>query len=237
MVGYTAEAVKAINEKVNELLQKYDDRTKNPAIDPSVDIMKIAHAFGIEKVEYVSPGKLDGKHAIFRDGIVMIDETDSPGQRIFDLAHEVGHSVFQYFTTDTTKIVEFKIVRNANGELIIKPFFAEAVSKKAARQGESRKSELSPGEQKIEIFLDRFAANLLVPISRFQLWEDRVDEEIANAFHVEKKCIIKRREEIKHELNILTSQMKPCSVLEIVDPDVKLNIDGLLKESAIINAN
>jgi len=237
MADYTAEAVSAINEKVNELLLKYDDRTKNPAIDPAVDIEKIALACGVKKVEYVSSDKLDGKHATFSDGIVKIDETDAPGQRRFDLAHEIGHIVFQYFTTDTIKDVGFQIVRKENGDTVIKPFFAEKISKKAARQGESRKSELPLGEQKIEDFLDHFAANLLVPINRFQLWEDRGDEEIAKAFNVEEKCIIKRREEVKHELNILASGMKPCSELEIVDPDVKLDIDSLLKESAIINAD
>jgi len=236
MDDYAVEAVRAINEKVNGLLLKYDDRTKNPVIDPSVDIEKIAHACGVKDIKYVSPDKLDGKHAIFRDGIVKIDETDAFGQRRFDLAHEVGHIVFQYFTTDTIKDVGYRIVRKKNG-VVIEPFLAEKVSKKAARQGESRKSELSLGEQEIEIFLDRFAANLLVPISHFQLWEDRSNKEIAEAFQVEEKCIIKRREEVKHELNILTSKMKPCSELEIVDPDVKLDIDSLLKESTIINAN
>jgi len=211
MDDYAVEAVRAINEKVNELLLKYDDRIKNPTIDPLVDIEKIARACGVKDIEYVSPNELDGKHAVFRDGIVKIDKTDAPGQRRFDLAHEVGHIVFNYF--------------------------AETVSKKAARHGESRKSELPLGEQEIEIFLDRFAANLLVPISHFQLWEDRENKEIAEAFQVEEKCIIKRREEVKHELNILTSEMKPCSELEIVDPDVKLDIDSLLKESTILNAN
>jgi len=237
MDDYTVKAVRAINEKVNGLLLKYDDQAENPAVNPSVNIEKIAFACGVKNIEYVSPKMLNGKHAIFRDGIVRIDETDAPGQHRFDLAHEVGHIVFQYLTTDTIEDVSLQIVRNTNGEVVIKPFFAEKLSKKAARQGTSRKSELSLDEQEIEIFLDRFAANLLVPISRFQLWEDKGNKEIAEAFQVEEKCIIKRREEVKHELKILTSGMKPCSVSEIVDPDVKLDVDSLLKESAIINAN
>jgi Zn-dependent peptidase ImmA (M78 family) len=237
MVDYSTEAVKAINEKVNELLLKCDNQSKNPAIDPSVDIMKIAKAYGVEDVQYVSPGLLDGKHAIFKNGVVMIDETDSNGQREFDLAHEVGHIVFKYITTHTAKTTRFKFVRKKTGELIIKPFIAEAVTKKAARQGASRKLRLPPGERKIELFLDRFAANLLVPIHRFQLWEDKTDKEIAKAFNVEEKCIKKRREEIKHELRVLTAKMKPCPTEDIVDPDVKLDIDALLEESTVINAN
>jgi Zn-dependent peptidase ImmA (M78 family) len=238
MMDYTIEAVKVINEKANKLLLKYDDKSKSPAIDPSVNIEKIARACGVKKVEYVSPGILYGKHAIFRDGVVKIDKTDAPGQRRFDLAHEIGHIVFQYLTIDTYMLIkDFQIVSKDDGDVVIELFFEETVSKKAARQRESRMSELPPGEQKIEDFLDRFAANLLVPINRFQLWEDRGDQEIADAFHVEKKCIIKRREEIKHELSIFTSKMKPCSELEIVDPDVKLDIDSLLKRSAINNAN
>jgi hypothetical protein len=76
---------------------------------------------------------------------------------------------------------------------------------------------------------------LLVPINRFQLWENREDQEIADAFQVEEKCIIKRREEVQHELNILTSKMKPCSELEIVDSDVKLDVDGFLKMFWVYN--
>ena len=238
MMDYTGGTVRTINEKANELLLKYDDRTKNPAIDPSVNIEKIALACGVKKIEYVPHDILNGEHAIFIDGVVNIDETDAFGQRRFDLAHEVGHIVFKYLKSNTIDIKkDFKIVRKENGDIVLEPFLSGKISKKAARQRESRKSELSVGEQEVEVFLDRFAANLLVPINRFQLWEDRGDQEIADAFLVEKKCIIKRREEIKYELNILTSKMKPCSELEIVDPDVKLDIDSFLKESAIINAN
>lgn len=50
---------------------------------------------------------------------------------------------------------------------------------------------------------DYFAANLLVPVERFVLWEDRPDEEIAAAFKVSANCIAKRREEIKLELVFL----------------------------------
>jgi Zn-dependent peptidase ImmA (M78 family) len=54
-----------------------------------------------------------------------------------------------------------------------------------------------------EEIADYFAANLLVPIERFMLWEDKQDEEIAAAFKVPVGCIIKRREEIELELKYL----------------------------------
>ena len=50
---------------------------------------------------------------------------------------------------------------------------------------------------------DYFAANLLVPVERFILWDDKPDEEIADAFRTVKECIQKRRIEIKEELEIM----------------------------------
>jgi len=50
---------------------------------------------------------------------------------------------------------------------------------------------------------DYFAANLLVPVDRFILWDDKPDEEIAKAFKTVIKCITKRRIEIKNELEIM----------------------------------
>jgi uncharacterized protein YfeS len=55
-----------------------------------------------------------------------------------------------------------------------------------------------------EEIADYFAANLLVPIERFMLWEDRSDEEIANAFKVPIECIVKRKEEVKLEFEFLS---------------------------------
>jgi len=54
-----------------------------------------------------------------------------------------------------------------------------------------------------EEIADYFAANLLVPIERFMLWEDKPDEEIAAAFKVPVECIKKRRDEIELELEYL----------------------------------
>jgi Zn-dependent peptidase ImmA (M78 family) len=56
-----------------------------------------------------------------------------------------------------------------------------------------------------EEMADYFAANLLVPVERFLLWEDKSDSEIAKAFKVSKACIKKRRGEIKQELTFIKS--------------------------------
>ena len=55
-----------------------------------------------------------------------------------------------------------------------------------------------------EELADYFAANLLVPTSRFLLWEDKSNRQIAKAFKVPIRCIKKRREEIQHEVNFTT---------------------------------
>ena len=226
MLNYTAVAVIAINQKVNELLLKHEDPAKDLTIDPSVDIMKIARACNIKEVILVHTSQLNGKHAIVKNDVVMIDENDAEGQRLFDLAHEVGHIVFNQITMS----IEFNITQSRNGDKVNLSLFTTTVEYKAARHGTKRKSELPPGEREIEDFIDHFAANLLVPINRFQLWEDKSDKEIAEAFKVEEKCIIKRRQEIAYETNILTAEMKPCSIEEIIDPDINLNIEGMLKE-------
>jgi len=211
MSGYTPEAVKTINEKVNDLLIHHDDLTKNPTVDPSVEIMKIAKACGVKEVKLVPSSELDGKHAVFVDGVVKIDENDAEGQQLFDLAHEVGHIVFRQYT-----------------EMLELPLVTTSVKYKAARQGASKKTELSPAERELEDFFDLFAANLLIPIHRFQLWEHESDKKIARAFKVEESCIRKRRSEIEFEARVLSSAMKPCSVEDIVDPGVELDVDKLL---------
>jgi Zn-dependent peptidase ImmA (M78 family) len=197
--------IKAIDQHVNRLLAEHDDPEKIYSINPSVDITKIAEACGIKDIVYVSHEELHGEHAIFADGIVKIDKRDSEGQRLFDIAHEVGHIVFKHIDMS----VEYKV----------------------ARQGMRRKSELSPQERKVEDLADHFAANLLIPIHRFQLWEDKPDAEIARAFKVEERCIRKRRMEIGPETRILTAAMNPGNMDEIIDKSVDLDLDTLLRET------
>jgi Zn-dependent peptidase ImmA (M78 family) len=226
MLDYTPDAVRVINRKVNELLLKYNDPAKDMSVDPSVDINRIANACGIKEIKYVSPDQFDGEHAMFKDGIVKIDETDTAGQRVFDLAHEVGHIVFNHIT----KSVEVKINLPDTGENSDFALFTTSVVYEAARQGARKKSELPPEERIIEDFFDYFAANLLIPIDRFQLWEDKSDKEIAEAFKVEEKCIKKRRSEVEYETDILTVMMKPCPIQAVIDPDVKLDIEAMVRE-------
>jgi Zn-dependent peptidase ImmA (M78 family) len=197
--------IKAIDQYVNKLLAEYDDPEKIYSIDPSVDILKIAKACGIKEIQYVSPEELHGEHAIFEDGVVKIDKRDTEGQRLFDIAHEVGHIVFNHIDMS----VEYKV----------------------ARQGTRRKPELSPQERKIEDLADHFAANLLIPIHRFQLWEAKLDKEIARVFKVEERCIQKRREEIGPETSLLTAAMTAGGIEEIVDNSVELDLDALLRET------
>ena len=54
-----------------------------------------------------------------------------------------------------------------------------------------------------DILADFFAANLLVPLNRFLLWEDKSDIEIADKFCVEERCIQKRRQEINDIIPVL----------------------------------
>jgi hypothetical protein len=54
-----------------------------------------------------------------------------------------------------------------------------------------------------EEIADYFSANLLVPLERFVLWENKSNDEIAAAFHVPVDCIIKRRDEAVLELEYL----------------------------------
>jgi Zn-dependent peptidase ImmA (M78 family) len=54
-----------------------------------------------------------------------------------------------------------------------------------------------------EEMADYFAANLLVPIERFILWENETDELIADKFKVSVKCIQKRRGEIERERDFM----------------------------------
>jgi Zn-dependent peptidase ImmA (M78 family) len=54
-----------------------------------------------------------------------------------------------------------------------------------------------------EEIADYFSANLLVPIERFVLWDDRPNNEIAAAFQVPIACIEKRKKEVALELKYL----------------------------------
>lgn len=61
-----------------------------------------------------------------------------------------------------------------------------------------------------EEMADYFASNLLVPIERFLLWEEKTDRAIAKAFKVSPACIKKRRQEITYETEFIMSKYVSC---------------------------
>jgi Zn-dependent peptidase ImmA (M78 family) len=149
--------------------------TKNP----SVDIESIAKNNGITEILPAPPDEVFGKHAHLIRTIIYINNQGSPEKRRFSIAHEIFHLLMRDKNDDGLRAV--------------------------ARQGEAWKIENAGSLEAItEEIADYFAANLLIPTERFVLWEDKSDEDIAKAFGVETKCIRKRREEIAHELDIMT---------------------------------
>jgi Zn-dependent peptidase ImmA (M78 family) len=185
-----------VRPAVKQLLKNHNkvDFLKNPAID----VEEIAMESGITELKYVHKDEIGGEHAVLRGSIIYVDKDEVEGGQRFSIAHEVGHWVLEG--------------RNGAKD-----------EKQAARKGDSwkRKSleqiiKLSPLDQinnrTIEdIFksvneglMDYFAANLLMPVERFLLWENKSDQEIAAAFGVKPRAVEKRRAEANGELEMLT---------------------------------
>lgn len=181
--------IKSIFALVDMLLAKYDT-PKVYSKDPSVDIENIAKSCGIEEIIQVPGEAIEGRHAILENSSLLrlkVDEADSKKKQAFSIAHEIGHIVLGHI--DIT--AEYKVARHGisgKNELLLK-LNTEAIIKTELLQ-----------KYVYEELADYFAANLLVPINRFLLWEDKSDAEIADAFGVEEKCIIKRRQEIENDL-------------------------------------
>ncbi len=175
-----------ISPIIGELLVKYDT-PKIYSLDPSVDIEKIARHCGVKRIESVPPEEVEGTHAIFENGVLKINREDPKGKQLFAIAHEIGHLKLDHIDTS----VEYKAARHGNSGIL-----------------KLLENDLETGLIRPETLLyianeesaDYFAANLLVPIDRFLLWEDKSDIEIAEAFKVEVKCIEKRRKEIVRDL-------------------------------------
>ena len=72
---------------------------------------------------------------------------------------------------------------------------------------------------------DYFAANLLMPVERFILWQYKEEAEIARAFKVVERCVQKRQKEIKHELEIMATKSfsSGTKLDEIIPKDSLLN--------------
>jgi Zn-dependent peptidase ImmA (M78 family) len=222
----------SIDKIVNELLSKYDKPYYYTSLDPSVDIIKMAEAYGliVNPFQIVSSkkrffffeadgpythGSIKKKHAVIEfDGTVGINRRDmnSEEQCRFNIAHELAHILLNHIRLpDKATIEKYREVKQSfsdcgiNVALAARDDHPHLISKIFA----SFKNRIKEEEA------DHLAANLLVPIYRFQFWEDKKDEEIAKAFKVELKCIRKRRNEIKDELNGL----KATIIQEIGVPD------------------
>jgi len=132
----------------------------------------------------------------------------------YNIAHEWGRIVYNnYYVKDLTTKANPDAARHISSNPVSKLFRSLFI------KGWGR-----------EELADHFAANLLVPIYRFQHYLDKPNKELACNFKVDEKCIIKRRNELKREMNALTAAVKPLSIEEIVDPNVEYCGDTFLKD-------
>ncbi|MCL2243331.1 MAG: ImmA/IrrE family metallo-endopeptidase [Treponema sp.] len=164
------------------------DKNINSLEKPSVDIEYVAKKIGITDIQQVSPIEMKrvadeffNKHAFLMGTVIFLNNEDSLQKQRFSIAHEIFHFILQRGSHDEIQAV--------------------------ARHGEAWKKENAGSTKAVqETIADYFAANLLIPTERFILLEDKTDEEIAEVFDVESKCIRKRRDEIEMELALLTPE-------------------------------
>jgi len=143
------------------------------------DIETIAKKCGITNIQRVQSENILNKHAILIGTEIYVNKDDNQEKQRFAIAHEIFHFLTNWPINDSMQAV--------------------------ARQGEVwKKQNAGSIEAVTEVVADYFAANLLIPTERFILLENKSDEEIANVFGVEAKCIKKRREEIENELDLMT---------------------------------
>lgn len=222
-----------IDKTINELLSRYD--TEKPwSVTPVVDIDMIAKCCGIKEIIPVPSSQLEeGIRAVIEgDTIKMVEEDYSyEGQRRFNIAHEIGHIFYEHVHFNIPDDLKHLVINNDKEPCKIEeiPYASDIVkrNKKAARGKISKTRQ----EEEKEELADHFAANLLVPIHRFQFWENKNDDEIAQEFNVAKDCIVKRRKELEDELRILSSAMELRPIDDIISPDAELLITNLLKDA------
>jgi hypothetical protein len=251
-----------IKQKTDELLSAYNnvDFLKNPA----VDVDTIAKKNDIIDIVRVPKIDIPERHATYEDGVIKLNEEDSPVEQRFSTGHELDHHIKQkademkkanerkqiilsfenmevkvYLDKQSKKQVE-SVVKEAaarsNYEWLIQELkkfeYLTKIAKPIAENASKNFGKPIP-EDKVynsiakliykkgivkldnnfifkaaddlynEEIADYFSANLLVPLERFVLWEDRSDDEIAAAFQVPVECIIKRRKEATIELEFL----------------------------------
>jgi hypothetical protein len=160
---------------------------------PYVDIFKVADGLGIAAIKYAPPGSLGPNEHAWLDkenAVIYVNKDDSEEEQRFSIAHELFH--FLFFRTDLL----LKDVK-------LNPSQIKIVKKLTVLNEPNKKR--GNDKRKVEQIADHFAANLLVPIERFSLWEDKQNSEIAKAFGVTEKCIWKRRGEVENELDYMLS--------------------------------
>jgi len=146
-----------------------------------VDIEAIARNCGITDIIRTPSENILGKYALLTGTKMYIDKDGSAGKQRFAVAHEIFHFLTNWPASDSMQAV--------------------------AREGEAwKKQNAGSIEAAVETIADYFAANLLVPTERFILHSDKTDEEIAELFGVEPKCIKARREEIEYELDLMAPE-------------------------------
>ena len=194
-----------------------NDKNVNVLERPSINIEYIAKKLGITDFQQVSPIEMKrvadeffNKHAFLMGTVIFLNNEDSSQKQRFSIAHEIFHYILQ---------------RDTHDEIIA-----------VARHGEAWKKE-NAGSKKAaqETIADYFAANLLIPTERFILLENKTDEEIAEAFDVEPKCIRKRRCEIEQELFLLTPENLASDVKIEEKAPLSLNELNRILEGHCIN--
>jgi len=195
----------ALKKFINMMIPQTD--SGNFSENPSVDIETIAKKVGITDIQRVLPqictdaGIVNIKHAVLIGTVIFLNSNDNSEKQRFSIAHEIYH------------FLQRKPEENDLLQIV-------------ARQGEAWKKENEGSTTAVEeTIADYFAANLLIPTERFVLWEDKTDEEIADAFGVEPKCIRERKKELGHELDLLLPKSLSSNVkIEEISP---LSLDEL----------
>lgn len=156
--------------------------------NPKVDVKKLATDLELTIKESQD---LQQDHARLENNTIFLRSEDTEEQKRFSIAHEIAH----------VRVGEGIVVK-VNGQYVTVRF-----EKKVARKMNHTKVMNETHDRSdvnlVEEALDYYAASLLLPSHIFSLFLDRENEEIAKLFAVPVKCVEKRREEIKSELERL----------------------------------
>jgi Zn-dependent peptidase ImmA (M78 family) len=177
----------SITALVMTLLEEFDT-PKVFVRDPSVDIRGIAKSLSIEIIDTADLGD----HAVFQNNVLELNAADSPEKKAFSIAHEIGHLAFGHIDVKTGFQIARLGIRKTADLIKDNPIKSEKIEQYLS-----------------EKIADYFAANLLVPVNRFLLWDDQPDDIIARAFKVEEPCIRKRRKEIAETVPEMLKNTKP----------------------------